>query len=510
MQINKFLEKGYYGFYDELFIRTIYIFDKASKETHNLLTIIKLQNKIDGIKREKLLKFDGLRNRNDKLKFGLLSYQKPIEWLEHFKNKLSNETFCYDDESAKLQEVLLLKEKFFVSERTDENLSNLLLHHSHHCSYIDEYWNIEKKSLFNLHKNISILKHIEDKTGVYISKTPERVGNVIIQYTSGLIDLKDYDKESRNIKLKLHPSINIQNTKCIFISKDKTNNNIEITDLKNGTDIVFTNKLTLQEVKLIDIEKNLILFDYSNRKNFKLNMSSAVGLGFRNFNDESDPILICKTFSHQDEDSTSKINRLIKSSRRSIEVDDNIKKLKYKEYDIDSSLSKIQRRDNAIYHLNQHIKEYGDMCKEVIIWDPYLEGKDLVDTVIRHLRTNAKIKALGSFKSDQSDVESWFNMQKHTIFESSDLKHLNLEFRCAFGNNNHKNFHDRFILFKGFGIGDETKGWALGTSLNSLGHNHHIIYELDIAEYVLEVFEKYWETFSSEKYVIVKTIDGIV
>jgi len=502
MKKNKFLEKGYYGFYDKLFIRTIYLYDNNEKKTHNIITIIKLSGENENKKYKHLLQCGKLKIRkNTNLNFGLLSYSKPIEWLQHFINELGCCRFLYDDKSANVNEKLLLKEKFFVSERSDKDLSNLLK--THYCSYVDEFWNIEKNSLFDLHKNLKALQYIQDKTEIQIARTPERIGNVIIQYPNGLIEnFSHLETRSRNLKIKFHSNVKTDNIKCIFTSKDETNNQVEIKDMQNGSDIIFTNQHTLQEVKLIDIVKNVILFDLNNYRDTELQHISSVNiLGNRTFKDGTPPLKITKTQSYQGDNSTGRINRLIRSSRRLIEINDNIENLKYKEYDVKQSLSNSQRRYAAIGDINELIKRYGNKSEEIIIWDPYLTGQDIVDTVIKHLSTNAQIRALCSSKSDQ---------KKESVINSSDLKHLNLEVRCASGNGGYENFHDRFFLFKNYDLGKETKGWALGYSLNGLGHKHSIIYEIDIAEYVLETFYNYWKKFDSDENIIIKVVDGAI
>ena len=153
---------------------------------------------------------------------------------------------------------------------------------------------------------------------------------------------------------------------------------------------------------------------------------------------------------------------------------------------------KRDMRQEALDFIRELIEKYGK--NGIYLWDPYLNAKDLLETVFFSPYANSPIKALtglklapqenktSSYKADLANEinqairqASWLNL----IFVNAD--------RSKVGD-----FHDRFIIFPQ-AIDEPVRAWSLGTSVNSLGKSHHIIQEVEDGQIIADVFEEMWE-----------------
>lgn len=170
--------------------------------------------------------------------------------------------------------------------------------------------------------------------------------------------------------------------------------------------------------------------------------------------------------------------------------------LKIEKHDLYNSLKlrqfKQDMRQEALDFIRELIKKYGK--NGIYLWDPYLNAKDLLETVFFSPYANLPIKALtglkiaqqenktSSYKADLANEinqairqASWLNL----IFVNAD--------RSKVGD-----FHDRFIIFPQT-IDEPVRAWSLGTSVNSLGKSHHIIQEVEDGQIIADAFEEMWE-----------------
>ena len=63
-------------------------------------------------------------------------------------------------------------------------------------------------------------------------------------------------------------------------------------------------------------------------------------------------------------------------------------------------------------------------------------------------------------------------------------------------------FHDRFLIFPNTDNGP--LAWSLGSSVNSLGRQHHILQHVDDARLVADAFEELWDELSEPEQLIWK------
>jgi len=162
------------------------------------------------------------------------------------------------------------------------------------------------------------------------------------------------------------------------------------------------------------------------------------------------------------------------------------------------------------------------------LWDPYLHASDVLDTLFLCPWPGADLRALSDAKSptackhcgktdqettslpddcggkpDNHEHLSWRHKQ-HNLLEAAkgNCQGLKLEFRVREGNAGWP-FHDRFLIFPNVTGG--AVAWSLGTSINSLGKQHHILQKVADGELIREAFLDLWNSLNASKYLVWQT-----
>lgn len=151
---------------------------------------------------------------------------------------------------------------------------------------------------------------------------------------------------------------------------------------------------------------------------------------------------------------------------------------------------KRDMRQEALDFIRKLIEKYGK--NGIYLWDPYLNAKDLLETVSFSQYANSPIKALTGLKIVPEESKTYkadlANEINQAILQPG---WLNLTFVNA-DRSKVGDFHDRFIIFPQ-AINEPVRAWSLGTSVNSLGKSHHIIQEVEDGQIIADVFEEMWE-----------------
>ena len=153
---------------------------------------------------------------------------------------------------------------------------------------------------------------------------------------------------------------------------------------------------------------------------------------------------------------------------------------------------KRDMRQEALDFIRELIKKYGK--NGIYLWDPYLNAKDLLETVFFSPSANSPIKALTGLKiaPQENKTASYKADLANEINQAiRQAGWLNLTFVNA-DRSKVGDFHDRFIIFPQ-AIDEPVRAWSLGTSVNSLGKSHHIIQEVEDGQIIADVFEEMWE-----------------
>ena len=169
---------------------------------------------------------------------------------------------------------------------------------------------------------------------------------------------------------------------------------------------------------------------------------------------------------------------------------------------------KRDMRQEALDFLRELIEKYGK--NGIYLWDPYLNAKDLLETVFFSPYANSPIKALTGLKiTPQENKTSSYKADLANEINQAirQAGWLNLTFVNA-DRSEVGEFHDRFIIFPQERY-ESVKAWSLGTSVNSLGKSHHIIQEVEDGQIIADVFEEMWEqSINDENNIIWKSANS--
>jgi len=85
---------------------------------------------------------------------------------------------------------------------------------------------------------------------------------------------------------------------------------------------------------------------------------------------------------------------------------------------------------------------------------------------------------------------------------TSNLRGLRLEYRIRTGSTGWA-FHDRFLIFPA--ADHAALAWSLGTSINGLGKQHHILQRVDDGQRIRDAFAELWDKLDQPEHLIWKT-----
>ena len=162
------------------------------------------------------------------------------------------------------------------------------------------------------------------------------------------------------------------------------------------------------------------------------------------------------------------------------------------------------------------------------LWDPFLSGVDVLKTLFYCGHSQADLRALtaaqkapasphGSTSAFLRDrIRAWWRrirgdqkpqtyaeIQRNAIEAGKpNCRGLRLEYRMKVGPAGWA-FHDRFLIFPRKDGGALV--WSLGTSVNALGKQHHILQKVGDGQMVAEAFSELWEALNGPEHLIWKT-----
>lgn len=185
--------------------------------------------------------------------------------------------------------------------------------------------------------------------------------------------------------------------------------------------------------------------------------------------------------------------------------------------------------DKALADIRALIGMHGD--GGVWLWDPWLNADDILTTLFYASVHGAELRALtagrelrssvpkptapasltecllarlsGIFGRQEPPREPGFAERQLAILEGcgSNFLGLRLEYRMRRGTAGW-GFHDRFLIFPATDRG--ALAWSLGTSVNSLGRQHHILQQVVDGQLIADAFRELWDELDTPECLIWK------
>ena len=162
-------------------------------------------------------------------------------------------------------------------------------------------------------------------------------------------------------------------------------------------------------------------------------------------------------------------------------------------------------KERALDDLRALIAAHG--TKATWLWDPYLSADDILRTLFHSPHFGADLRAL----TDAAEVPGQgapavpsFADRQRAVFagNAGNCEGLKLEYRARIGHQGWS-FHDRFLIFPDTPEGPQA--WSLGTSVNALGHRHHILQRVGDAQLVADAFSELWDQLNQPLQLVWKT-----
>jgi len=197
------------------------------------------------------------------------------------------------------------------------------------------------------------------------------------------------------------------------------------------------------------------------------------------------------------------------------------KERKFLQYKPTEHSDQASGHQEALDDVRALINRYG--VNGAWLWDPYLSASDILQTLFYCSFSGVELRALTGAKEVPVDSKvckvlniinkllplkksnpSYLNKQRNVLEASKgNTRGLVIEYRMNKGPEGWR-FHDRFLIFP---KSDERAAlvWSLGTSVNSLGKEHHILQRVDNGQLVVDAFEELWEQLDKSEHLIWKT-----
>jgi hypothetical protein len=157
---------------------------------------------------------------------------------------------------------------------------------------------------------------------------------------------------------------------------------------------------------------------------------------------------------------------------------------------------KLAERKRALEDVQFLIKSHGQ--QGVWLWDPYLTYFDIMQTLFFCEYHGVDLRALACKRPKNTTFNDW-QREQHLGFTTAGNNHygLKLEFRLRHSGAGW-GFHDRFLIFPR--KNERALAWSIGTSINSLGTEHHILHRVDNGQIIADAFRELWKALDSDDY----------
>ena len=501
---------GTLGFYRSCEITTVFIKDKSGGSVRNVYTICVFE--------ETKLKQTSPRFLTPKL-FSL-NKKSSMGIIQHYESLRNSRLKClnlvnfgiwkYEDTTLELPSLKRLP-KQFVPAMGSTPLNSILKNNFDNGSYLIEFFAEDKRKLDFILSNVSVLNKMSEEIREYIpidlAFIKDRIGNVIFQFPINIVAVKERtnpDRDSVIVDVAWHQKLK-RKPECEIITQsgmDSLTTGFAHSHVIGDTEKAIKSGSTdAQVTTMLFDKKNSLILHF-----FRGGFIGGFNLAARSVNPEKRRINLPQDSGSAPEAVELEVAWRVTDASQDTFLDYQ-QHVRSRIYDAERERLTRERtflqygkgeneRSKALDDIKALIEVHGD--EGVRLWDPYLSAKDLIQTLFFSKVAGASLKAIGSKKvTDLAEVESgwhtWVDDQQKVLNGSGNLLGINLEFRCKY-NDYGWNFHDRFLIFP---RKREPLAWSLGTSVNALGKEHHILQKVANAQNILNAFDDLWSALDS-------------
>lgn len=499
------IKDGNIGYYKICEITEIFIHNRNNKTNVNLFTLITFNG--TDFKNYEFHKF--IKTIGD-YSIGVLKYnlkkEDVIKNYEELKNNgiwISN----HEDKSDKDYSNYRFINKQFIPSSESIRLNNILKNNFFNGSYILEFFDENKPYEFLFkddNEYLELCENIKEHTNLDLYLLKDRLGNFIFQFPVTILETYtkyDSSNELINFEFIWHEKIN-EPPDCLividaFIENAYSEYKIEKYNKLKNQNLNLKNDFFTANTQILRKDYNLLLYSQNDfiLKSFEfvpIVQTKKTRKFYNNFLKRiplKQPPQIGRT---------GKYSEYIHKSYNRINGKDLEKSLAFVKYP--------KEKKNEYEDIRNLINKYG--YEGTWIWDPYLDYKDILNTLFYSEWWNVELKALATsnqktyhiHNTKLNKIKKYIPIIKvednKELLKSglnkikSDFNGMNIEFRIE----NEGTSHDRFLIFPG---NDEKfiepKVFSLGISVNQFGQKHHILQEVMYPRKIVEEFEKKWK-----------------
>ena len=530
-EVKKLLGNGVLGFYNSIEVTEIFaILPDGSIANIFTIMVAEKRNNVeydkDSYLTDNLLTISPLK----KWRFGIKRYVKKMENIFPILDSLSENGGLV--ENGKINSLDFCSKRFVAPDSFEEvPLNKILKNNFHNGSYVLEWFDHQKKSVYQLLETPSLLQELSSKIQDYlpiaIAALSDRLGNFLLQIPSTVLQARFSSlQESNGLKCNIvwHPDAEKRDLliNCSLAEQDKLLEGYASKRLnKNDDNVEFDLGYQSAHIGVVWDEENEVILSATRPSSFirTINMSGNIIHQEQRILITADgdivrvPVSLNNSFSVGEEVESKKDWTTLR-----IYKDDKLQLHKRKDFVQYSpkGKKKAQERERALNDVRELIIKHGQ--KGVWLWDPYLSDEDIFETLFYNREMHAEMRAITDLKeppelkkeilcSECSEIiisepkvplrEMYKNSFDNLNEEA--LLGIQFEFRARRGNKGWS-FHDRFLLFPY--AESEAMVWSLGISVNSLGKDHHILQKVSDGQLIVDAFTELWEELTSPECLI--------
>jgi hypothetical protein len=524
-ELSRLLVPGTIGFYNLFEVTEIVAFRNGAKTPINVFTIAVAEERTQEV-------IEGYRFLSDRIelrslkdwKFGIVRYSRPIAELEPAISDItSRQVWRASGNDLTISSMTPLPSKLVPSDGMSVvPLNRVLKNNFWDGSHVLEWADPKKEMVRPLFDDPPRLQELSDRVNevvpIRIGALSDRLGNIILQLPVTVITSKfDAARPGNGLKLKLgwHPKasprdlvVTCERNSDGFVSSF---NSVRVTGPETDIDLASSEghyRATIAEVETGTLLAATGEFDYmsavpmnihllSNRtRTFVLKDDSGqetekkVGIITHQAMMVGTPYVDPNGGFTQGRVYDEEISRLLEERR-------------FVQYAKDPSAAQADRV-RALQDIRKLINDHGEAG--AWLWDPFLNARDILETLFFCHRYGVDLRALTSGKEppeeeSRASAEDFVARQRQIFRDArSNLEGLRLEFRRRYASHGTA-FHDRFLIFPRTQR-RKTLVWSLGTSVNGVGKEHHILQQVDNGQAIMDAFLELWNQLTEREHLI--------
>lgn len=526
-ELSRFLTPGSVGFYDFFEVTEIVAFANGAKEPVNVFTIAVAEEiSQEASTQARFLNTDRIELPSLKdWKFGLVRYCRPISELEGFLSDItSRQIWRASGKDLKIGSMTALPSKHVPADGLNHvPLNRVLKNNFWNGSHVLEWTDPNKELLRPFFDDPSRLQELSEQVTphapISIGALSDRLGNIVVQFPVTVVTANfKGTKLGSGLTLQIgwHPKATPRDlmVTCERNSDGFTSAFTSVQATGPETSIPLSSSEGHYRATIWELSTGALLsatgeFDYIEAIPFNLHIASNRTRTFT-----------LRDRSGQERKQEVGINTQQASMVGTPYVDPNGGFTRSRLYDEEIASLLAQRR--FVQYAKERSEAEAERARALAdirhlinlhceagawLWDPYLSATDILETLFYCHRSNVDLRALTSgaepprAHAGENPTEDFVTRQKRIFAESrSNLEGLRLEFRQKYGQYG-SGFHDRFLIFPRT-LNRPTLAWSLGTSVNGVGKEHHILQQVDHGQAIMDAFLELWNQLTEPEHLI--------